>query len=493
MDEAAAGAVLLVRAIEDADARGEVLSPADRRWATREAAPPQPGEHDGAAALTAAEASFLERRARRLLHGLERRYPFLARTRAAAEWHGWTAIALGIASFALGIASNALGGQRHVNILAFPLLGMLIWNIAVYGLLLARAVHGRAGRVAGAANGGPWRHAVRAVLVRSGAAAFDAGLPAALAAGVRAHAAQWSALASALHGARIARLLHLCAALLAAGAVAGLYLRGIAFEYRAGWESTFLNAQSVQALLAAVLGPASAVTGIPLPDAAGVEALQWSGSGSGENAARWIHLYAATALLFIGLPRIALALHAASAERRLSRDFPLPADLPRYCRSLLAARHSHDGVARAAVVAVHRTLSERELAMLGERLEEATGMRVAAELRAAVRYGEEDEHVAALAASEPSGCTVLVFDLGATPEGENHGLLLQAYRTAATPSAPLIAVIDEAGYRRRLAGQAGAQARLAERRAAWSQFALEHGVEIVPLDLEPAGAPTARP
>src|SRR5436853_594858 len=55
-------------------------------------------------------------------------------------------------------------------------------------------------------------------------------------------ATEWSHLATPLYVARAARLLHAAAALFAAGIVAGLYLHGIAVEYRASWESTFLDA-----------------------------------------------------------------------------------------------------------------------------------------------------------------------------------------------------------------------------------------------------------
>jgi len=49
--------------------------------------------------------------------------------------------------------------------------------------------------------------------------------------------------------------LHLCAALLAAGAVAGMYLRWHRIRVPAqGWESTFLDAADVHALLQLVLG-----------------------------------------------------------------------------------------------------------------------------------------------------------------------------------------------------------------------------------------------
>ena len=46
----------------------------------------------------------------------------------------------------------------------------------------------------------------------------------------------------------------------------------LGLEYRAGWESTFLDAARVRALLGFALAPAAWLTGIALPDVARLEA-----------------------------------------------------------------------------------------------------------------------------------------------------------------------------------------------------------------------------
>ena len=66
-------------------------------------------------------------------------------------------------------------------------------------------------------------------------------------------------------------MLHLAAAATALGVIAGLHTRGLAFEYRASWESTFLGAEQVDALLSVTLAPGSWLTGIPVPDVAAIE------------------------------------------------------------------------------------------------------------------------------------------------------------------------------------------------------------------------------
>ena len=68
----------------------------------------------------------------------------------------------------------------------------------------------------------------------------------------------WAARSAATASLRAQTLLHVGAATLALGLIAGLYLRGLVLDYRVGWESTFLSVDTVSRLLQAVLGrPAS--------------------------------------------------------------------------------------------------------------------------------------------------------------------------------------------------------------------------------------------
>ena len=116
--------------------------------------------------------------------------------------------------------------------------------------------------------------------------------------------------------ARAARVLHLAAALFALGAVAGLYVRGLVFEYRAGWESTFLDAPAVHALLSFFLSPAAQLIGASFPSVDQIAALRFTNGAPGNaNAALWIHLYAITVGVIVIVPRLALALIARWQEQ----------------------------------------------------------------------------------------------------------------------------------------------------------------------------------
>ncbi len=86
-----------------------------------------------------------------------------------------------------------------------------------------------------------------------------------LGAAVRRFAADWSEAAAPLLGQHLRRWLHLGAAAIAAGLIAGLYLRGLVLRYEAGWESTFLEPPQVKTLIDLLFGRLASWAGIALP------------------------------------------------------------------------------------------------------------------------------------------------------------------------------------------------------------------------------------
>ncbi|MGH8681565.1 MAG: hypothetical protein ACREVS_00735, partial [Burkholderiales bacterium] len=134
MNEAAAREVMLVRAVEIADESRTAWTDADRAWASR-----------AAAEVTGSEsgpATYLARRASLAVERLRERYPSIRRTLRAVTWRPWVAPALALLAFALGLATDYLGPSKRVNILAFPLLAVLAWNLAVYAAILVRGLWG---------------------------------------------------------------------------------------------------------------------------------------------------------------------------------------------------------------------------------------------------------------------------------------------------------------------------------------------------------------
>ena len=476
-------AILLVKAIEETDQSGTLIPLADRSTATREARRAAgetaiPGDGIGQETPSEASQRIGVERSRFLLEKIVARHPFvdtvLNLTGGPAR-AGWLIVALGLF---LGFALSALDGTRHINILAFPLLGLVLWNIAVYVAALFNRLR------AGSPSKQPrrrmpevlthfWMSFVARQVAKSGA--FNMPLAEAL----RRFTKEWFEIARPLLVARAMRVFHLSAVAVGIGLIVGLYARGIAFDYQAGWESTFFDAPSVRVLLSVIYGPASFFTGIPLPDAAYVETIRWQDGLGGERAARWLHLLAATVALYVVLPRLLLALAGTISISRWSRRVPLPPSLNTYFRIALGGLAGAKGRGLVIVVPYAYEPSAAARAGLRSLLPGALGEGITLDARAPVRYGDEEEFLHGLADAGKPDVMVLLFNLATTPEEENHGAVIAGVRdwlTAKRPEAHLLVLVDEAPYSARMAADGGAEARVAERRHAWQAFVAAHGL-----------------
>ena len=289
MTEDQARQVLLLQAQESAGDTPH-WQPDDRRWATRQAVATV-GEQ-------ATPEHFVVARAALALQRLLPRDAAAQHWLARRAWHpAWVVLALVLGLMA-GMAVDQLGPPQRVNLLAPAVWAVVGWNLLVYlALLLPLKWQGARGWLS--------RWALR---------------------GHQQVALTWARHAAPLTGARLALLLHTAAATLALGLVAGLYLRGLVLDYRAGWQSTFATVEQVQAVLHWLLAPASAVTGIAVPDVAPLRV--GPGADATATAAPWIHLLAATLLLAVVLPRALLAWRAGLRAARLAQRFPLPLETP---------------------------------------------------------------------------------------------------------------------------------------------------------------------
>jgi hypothetical protein len=364
-----------------------------------------------------------------------------------------------------GVAVDAVGSGQRINLLAPPVWGVVAWNLLVYISLLLPVPAG-----------------ARAWLVRRWAGHALQG-----SAMARFHTA-WLRSAAPLLLARAALLFHAAAAALALGLISGLYVRGLVLDYRAGWQSTFLDAAQVRAALALLLSPASALTGIAVPDVAALQALRVAPDGwpaDAASAAPWIHLYGAMLVLFVVLPRTLLAGAAAARAWQRARRLPLPAgDL--YVERLL--REQRALAAQVQVLAHGAAPSAHALACLQTVLAGALGAGVQVSAAAATAYGDEDA-AASIAAPPATTLRLALVDLAATPEDDSHGAFVRALRRGA-PAVPLVVLTDETAFRTRFAS---IPERLTERRAAWRLWAQTLGVGLVSVDLaQPDGAAAER-
>ena len=448
MNESEARAVTLVQAFESAP-DGPLWTADDRRWATRAA------QQSLSDAQAADPARFVAERARL---ALQRLAPRDAGVRRAIGARSGTSLLLAgalVLGAGLGLVSDTLVAGPYFNLLSPLFWGLLAWNAVVYVAIVVAAVR--------RSPPGPLRRGV-ARLVRHSLRGLGRRGP------LADFAARWAALSMPVQLQRGAVALHLLALGMALGLVGGLMLRGLVFDYRAGWASTLLAPETVRQFVATGLAPASAATGIPVPDGAAFDALRVTPTQpASASAAPWLQLMSVQLLLLVVMPRALLAALAAARAARLAARFPLPLDAPYFER--LRPAPASDGLwvlPHAEAPAPPAVLGLRAL------LAQAWGEHVPLQVSAPLAYGDEERPPPAPAGWRP----IVLVDLTTTPEPDVHGRLLQALAGAAAQRRVL--VVDTSGFVRRF----GTGARHDERVAGWRALARERGAAFLawPLD-----------
>ena len=484
MNEQVARNVVLVRAIETADVGHAVLSEDDRKYATRSAR--ELAAWQAADAHVAAnQHHFLHQRAELILKRLGERTPAFGAFYKGAPGLTGIWLALPLLAFLFGAALDRIANPHRVDLLSAPLLGIIGWNLLVYVGLLVWAVVPAARKRKG---GTPLLQRLS-----TGKAAVPRKLPAPLADGVAHYLANWSAMSEPLTRARLSRTFHLAAAGFALGAIVSLYARGLLTQYITGWESTFLDALQVHTLLSWLFTPALAVfpflQGFTLAE---IEQLRFAAGGALSSGPagtlptvaggeRWVHLYCATLLLLVVVPRLLLATVAAIQARRLKRSFPIDLDQPYYRKLADSVGAGTPAVLR--VIPYSYTLDEPRDRGLWAITAAALGGQARVQLLPAVAYGVEPKDALRDTALNEAGVTVtaVLFSLAATPEKENHGALLD-YLAKRVPRGVAV-LLDESPLVERGGDQPGLDTRVAERIALWRQFCGFHGVSSHPVNL----------
>ena len=477
MNEASARETVLLQAFETVAPASPNWSEEDRAWATR-------------LALQDAGASdadgFIARRAHYAMQRLAPREP------AAAKWLGrrlwrarWIAWAV-LAGLLLGVLADSIGSGQRINLLAPPLWAVVIWNLVVYGLLLGDALAHLLTRKT--RSGSAVRLTQRLLRIGRGLPGLGAVGRARATAGASAgawstFATLWLRCSAALSAARAATLLHATAAALALGLIAGMYLRGLVLDYRASWQSTFLSADTAHALLAAVLAPAVAISGLALPDTAAFEALRSvpgsaaTAPNAGTSAAPWIHLVALTLALFVVLPRSVLALAGGLRSHWFARRMPLPLGDAYFGR---LDRLRRGDVARVAVAPYAATPTAQAALGLRALLAPVLADGLEVQIEPTLAFGAEDDEVGRVPLPVGTTLAVALFDLAATPEAQSQGRFAVQLAARAPADVATILLIDEASFRQRFGGDS---TRMLQRRDAWRVFA--EGLGTLPVFADP--------
>ena len=438
--------ILLLRTLEETDALGKVISIEAREQATRQASQSPHFLTDRANFLIQRGGENLARLVGRVVH---------------PPWHwlrfaGWGII---LGAGILGWFTNELGLDRVVDILAFPLLALVIWNLFVFVAMLIPRRKNSPSAARPIFTSVQLRNQIEKHLVGE---AWDAPQQDILTRSLLSFFQKWQARNAPASKAKSYLVFHAAALMLAGGMVAGMYYHGLRKEYRASWESTFLEPPALHSVLKVVLGPAAAVTGIAIPSVETLAEMRTThldhAQPVGGNAAPFIHLWAATAGLFIGLPRLLLLI---IAGRQLLNSRPEDASM----LGTLEERYRAEAAGQTSLVTIRPIYFEPESAS-----QEAIrlcvlhlwGGKTRLHYLPKIELGQEEEGLKAEASPESS--TVLAFSFATTPEQDVHGELI---REMASRTRSLLVITDALSFAARHHSLPEYQQRFHQRQEAW--------------------------
>ena len=461
--------IVMVRSCEEEDPKGYFLSLHDRQRAIKLVSEAQEElDEKGRGKDSPGELLMIDR-ASHLTKKLESRYSVFLSARRLTLIQIPLFLIGGLAIVG-GFLTDPIGQKGQINLLHFPLLVLVVWNVLMYlwstmGYVFQRVWMSKKSKWIPDwfHKSGLWVSLLKFRLFHRTNQEETQWIVASLTRFFR----LWGSLVGEVVRLKGKSLLHWGAAGLAIGVVIGLYLRGFAFEYRASWASTFLEADQVYHILSFILFPASTLLGIDFPS---VQAIATLKAPHSENAAMWIHLWAVTCLLFIILPRIGLALAASQKALKQFDRIALPLDQPYFHRILTQYRGKDIWV---EVLPYQCQIEPSSLELLEKFSLEMFGNSTYVKTRKLISYG--DKVIQVNASSHAPLRLLIVFDLATTPEQEVHGAFLQDIQGQVegwTADASLLVFIHEGSYQKRADPQ-----RLRERFQSWKRFVGGYGLE----------------
>ncbi len=323
--------LMLAQAVETTDMQGKLVSAVERDAIDREVSHPvRAGAEDDPAQVEA----LLKARAERVLEVVNNRNAALAAYQHRRPWTLWLGIAVPLAAVVLGAATDRIANPHRVDLLSLPLLTILAWNLIVYAVLLLTYVLQRDRPEKKRSAPSPVADLVQRV------AGWHPRAGAVQARVMAVFSQKWHAATAALQGQRVRKVLHLAAAGWALGIVMSLFTRGLVVEYRVGWESTFLNAEQVHAIVKTLLLPVLAVFPFQSFSVQDIAAMRFDGGAATGAAAgaRWVYLYASLLGMVVIAPRLLLALWAQWRAWQLAQQVTLDLDNS-YYRRVIAMMH----------------------------------------------------------------------------------------------------------------------------------------------------------
>ncbi len=444
--------IIRCRALEETDSEARLWTADTANHATREAS----------SKAGKSTSRFLSLRSETLLNRAKTAEPL-----AAPEVPGWFITAIWVLAFVIGWMLAGIGQEREINLLALPLVFILVWNITVIAISLLTSFGKDPEQTTPS-----W---LKALLDRV------AGSKAVTHAALRFQELVMPPILKRL--APKARVwLHIGAALLALGSCTAMYARGWSREYRAVWESTLISEQTAPAVFRFLFGPASAVSGvaIPLSDLPAMHQTMTAPAPHPGSALPWIHLYVLTLVLGVVLPRFFFATLETWRASRIADLSLQSADWQSYTAQLMSNAVPR-GQERASLFiyasgADEAIVSRWKNALLDRWREvgEVSFQRIAS--------GDEDDFVK----SWQPGTRLLAFafNLATTPEEEVQGVLIKAVLTklrGVFPNARAVLLLDATALETKWKGVAGLETRLQEKAASWQRVIGDESVELAIL------------
>jgi hypothetical protein len=465
--------ILFIQALEQSDPQAQYIPFSTRQQATQHAK--KISSHVQLSSPVDA-IQFITHRTESLWNFLSSSYPTLPESFRAAQTD-LPSFMVVVPALAAGLLINGLGTSQRVNLLNFPLLLLLLWNIGIYALTLLLPLLGKdptgpllrsmstgLAKFSKILGKGPWQH-----VALPGSTGREWVLQSA-----ERFMNLWWRQGHPVIISRVRHLLHLGAACVALGIILSMYFRGLVLDYRATWESTFLLPAQVHTVLHGLLGPAAWLLGFPFPRIEDIAQLQAPGHGS---AAPWIHMWALTGFAGIVLPRFIFAWISARSVRKAAESFTLPLEEPYYLQLLSTDRGR--GI-QIEIVPYSYQPSPKALDFLGKCLLDLIGNQATMHWRESLSYGQES--FPWLTATSSPQTVALVCNLAQTPEVEVHGEVfrtLQTHMEGTKEQHQLLLILDQEPYR-----HVADQAQIIERLQTWQRLADDYHLQIVAFDAE---------
>ena len=387
----------------------------------------------------------------------------------------WT-LALGLVALVLGALTDYLATDgARINLLAPPLLGLLLWNLLVYVLLFAKALHLLPSEL-------PMRKTITHWFVT-----LSTRLPKANSI-QRAYTEAWTRHALPQYKLHIARALHLAAMAFACGLLLGIVIRGIGTAYHVGWESTWFAYQPefIQTFFSWTYGllPASLLGLPPMPDAHEVARMAFNAKTATDiPASPWIIRLMTLIACVVIIPRSLLALYDTLKLHWLTQHVSISLKSP-YYQSLLSETPL---MPQWTGILIDTTKTDDELPdqwqQVASYLKQTSNTAMTVTLHAVnVWEGMIADILKTLPSAEQSRL-LIVFDPTSTPEEEVHGQFINdayAWTQAHHIASPIVGL----DLSRIVARQGAEHPLIGSRTALWQTFIAEHQCRSFTFNLD---------